>query len=478
MASVFKRGRWVDAQGRRCAKGAPGAKWVESRFYTVKLHLPGEQPKFAKGYTDKGASEQLGGKLERAKAQGLEGLVDPYKQHRKRPLAEHIADWIGELRQLGRDEMYIAPCKARLERLADECGWTVLGDIDADSFCKWRESAVGNADHNREDKASRTIRTMGPVTKNHYLSTLKTFCNWCAHRKQKRMATNPVADVEKVKESDDVRRKRRALSVDELRALLDAVPAHYRLEYQVFMGTGLRRAELLALRWSDVRLNAPHPFIQLRAADTKSDRDDVIPLAAHLAELLAKAKGDADEGDRVVKKLPRIPTHKKYLKAAGIPWLDGAGRRADLHALRHSFGTMLSKSGVSPREVMELMRHTDIRLTMKVYTDPRVFDLSGAVEKLPLNFTASPDAQPALATGTDGRPVDAARRTESATSRSADKDVVRQESAGLRSVPESSQPSKVAGIGGEKRPLTGTPKTAGDGIRTHDVSLGKAAFYH
>ena len=64
--------------------------------------------------------------------------------------------------------------------------------------------------------------------------------------------------------------------------------------------------------------------------------------------------------------------------------------RVDLHALRHTYGTMLSKAGVSPREAMELMRHTDLRQTMKVYTDPRVFDLSKAVEKLPAVSIALP----------------------------------------------------------------------------------------
>jgi hypothetical protein len=53
----------VDAQGRRCLKDAPCAKWVESRFYTIKLHLPGERIKFRKGYTDRAASEQLAAKL-------------------------------------------------------------------------------------------------------------------------------------------------------------------------------------------------------------------------------------------------------------------------------------------------------------------------------------------------------------------------------------------------------------------------------
>src|SRR5206468_10096716 len=133
---------------------------------------------------------------------------------------------------------------------------------------------------------------------------------------------------------------------------------------------------------------------------------DALPLRTDLASVLRKARGDSDDGDRVVTMLPRIPTHRKYLAAAGIAWLDDAGRRADIHCLRHSYGTLLSKGGVSPREAMSLMRHTDLRLTMKVYTDPRIFDLSGAVEKLPMSFGAAPDSQAVKATGTDGKPAD------------------------------------------------------------------------
>ncbi len=81
-------------------KDTPGAKWVESRFWMVKIYIDGK-PKLVKGYTDKQASEQLGAKLQRDKAQGAQGLVDPYKAHCARPLVEHVGDWIAELRQLG-----------------------------------------------------------------------------------------------------------------------------------------------------------------------------------------------------------------------------------------------------------------------------------------------------------------------------------------------------------------------------------------
>ena len=68
---------------------------------------------------------------------------------------------------------------------------------------------------------------------------------------------------------------------------------------------------------------------------------------------------------------------------AGIAYRDDRGLVVDIHSLRTTFGTMLSRSGVPPRVAQQLMRHADIRLTMEVYTDPRLFDLQGAVESIP-----------------------------------------------------------------------------------------------
>ena len=71
------------------------------------------------------------------------------------------------------------------------------------------------------------------------------------------------------------------------------------------------------------------------------------------------------------------------LQQAGIAKRDERGRTLDIHALRTTFGTLLSKGGVAPRTAQAAMRHSDIRLTMQVYTDPKLLDVRGALDALP-----------------------------------------------------------------------------------------------
>ena len=55
----------------------------------------------------------------------------------------------------------------------------------------------------------------------------------------------------------------------------------------------------------------------------------------------------------------------------------------DFHSLRHTFGTLLAKSGVMPQDAQKLIRHSDINLTMGVYDHLRLSDKAKAVCKLP-----------------------------------------------------------------------------------------------
>jgi hypothetical protein len=74
---------------------------------------------------------------------------------------------------------------------------------------------------------------------------------------------------------------------------------------------------------------------------------------------------------------------RKDLQAAEIPYKDSLGRQVDFHSLRHTFGTNLSLAGVKPRVAMELMRHSDLRLTMKTYTDATRLPTADAIDSLP-----------------------------------------------------------------------------------------------
>ena len=71
------------------------------------------------------------------------------------------------------------------------------------------------------------------------------------------------------------------------------------------------------------------------------------------------------------------------LAAAGIDKHDDRGRSLDVHALRHTFGTHLSKAGVPHRVAQAAMRHSSLHLTMNIYTDPTLLDVAGAINALP-----------------------------------------------------------------------------------------------
>jgi len=73
----------------------------------------------------------------------------------------------------------------------------------------------------------------------------------------------------------------------------------------------------------------------------------------------------------------------------------------DFHALRTTYITRLQRAGVSPREAMELARHSDMRLTMKTYTDVAQLPLAATVRKLPSIADTQIDTQTLVA----GRPA-------------------------------------------------------------------------
>ena len=89
--------------------------------------------------------------------------------------------------------------------------------------------------------------------------------------------------------------------------------------------------------------------------------------------------------DTPVFRVPRglVKILDRDLLLAGIPKRDERGWTVDVHALRHTFGTLLSKGGVAPRTAQAAMRHSDVNLTMQRYTDVKLLDVRGALDSLP-----------------------------------------------------------------------------------------------
>ena len=391
MASIIKRAYKVKL---------PSGKVVTRKceHYTIQYRDAAGKIQRVKGYKDKAATVQLAAKLEKARERGEQGLVDQYREHRERPTAEHVAEYVADLKAAGRDEKYIDNADKRLAILIDACGWKTLGDVDPNSFIRWRETAA------KEHVApGRLGKGAAATTLNQYLDPARAITNWCAQPGRlpgipvgKRKVAEVLAGLAKV--SGEKRRKRRALADEQVTALL-AVAGDRAIVYRVGLSIGLRRSEFEALVWGDLHLNAIKPYVQLRAEATKARRADALPVPQSLADDLRRSRPhDATDASKVFPTMPTIEQWKADLAAAGIVYRDDMGRVADFHGgTRKTLCSRMHRAGVPLAVAMRRMRHTDAKLTMVDYTDDAAIGMEAGV--LPELAAATPTTT-ASATGT------------------------------------------------------------------------------
>jgi len=360
---------------------ADGSK-VKTRLWWGKFRHPatGQVVKIALKTADKTAARQILAEHERKAALEAAGLVSPCEKHLKRPLSEHLADFERALQAKGNTEKHVALTLKRTRR--------ILSGIRADYFRDVTPSRV-------EDFLANLQRQgLSAETRNHYLRAIKNFFNWMV--KDGRAPENPIKTLSLVNSRPDRRVNRRALSVDELRRLLETTargPVRYgmtgserALLYRLAVETGLRAYELRSLKVNDFDLDADPPTVTIRAAYAKNRRTDTLPLRLETARSLKQFFTDKGPVERAFQVPPNYDTADMFradLEAAGIPYIDESGRRADFHALRHTFITNLARSGVHPKVAQALARHSTITLTLDRYSHTVLTDLSEAVSVLP-----------------------------------------------------------------------------------------------
>jgi integrase len=297
----------------------------------------------------------------------------------------------------------------------------------------------------------------------------------------------------------------------EVRERLEQLGRERALIYKTLVLTGLRKGELSSLTVAQLHLDEPVPFASLDAADEKNREGNDIPLrddlAADLRDWLAfklerlqqeaRASGEPIPArlphdsslfrvpDRLVKILDRdlvLAGIARRVKVEGkwrIDKRDERGRTIDVHALRHTFGTLLSKGGVAPRTAQAAMRHSDIKLTMNVYTDPKLLDVRGALNTLPvlpIDGANGSERNVSVSTGTDGRGASAPTEARTLALLLAQNPDNRGATLSIAVTPDSrgTSPALAVSVRGDKKkdsltsPVSESP-SRGDWIRTSDL---------
>lgn len=202
--------------------------------------------------------------------------------------------------------------------------------------------------------------------------------------------TNPVAKVKLFSEKDT--QKERILSKEEEAALLAKCPDYLRPIVIVALNTGMRRGEILNLRWKQIDFERR----QIKIVQTKSGKHRVIPVNDVLFQELMKIKKANQIGEYVFSNpktgLPYIEVKKSFKNAcrkAGIEDLR-------FHDLRHTFATRLIASGVDIVTIRDLLGHFSVRITQR-YTHSNQNQMRAAVQLLSRKVLKSPRIEENLA---------------------------------------------------------------------------------
>ena len=375
------------------------------RLWHAKVRLenwPGER-RFSLQTTDKQVAQaKLQDRVRELEREAL-GYLSPctVRQAAQKPLVELVEAFLSAMRAREKSANTLRIYSVTLRKLSRVCGWGRLGDVKASDFCEWRKDCGLRA-----------------KTVNDYMNVWSRFFRWL--KRQKLAVENPFEFIEAVDGRASAREYRRALTADEATRLLATAPHPRCVVYHMILDTGLRRRETKGLRWADVFLGGAQrsdgsvqatalskregsppsgagegargrqATVRIPASLAKNRRAAVREISPELAaDLRALRPMDVATWQLVFPHMvPEVETFQKDLAQAGIPFVDDSGRRLDLHALRKTLGTAMILNGENPRVVMEAMRHSDMRLTMKLYTDAGQLPVGAAVARLPWNNAA------------------------------------------------------------------------------------------
>src|ERR1043166_6248708 len=126
MATLF-RPTWTayyTPNGKRCPKGTPGATRKRGQSNCWHGRYRDEHGKEVKA-----TARQMLAELVRSAELARVGLGDPYARHRSRPIAEHLADYVADLRARGDTPGHCARTAQRVRDVLAEAKATLVEHV-------------------------------------------------------------------------------------------------------------------------------------------------------------------------------------------------------------------------------------------------------------------------------------------------------------------------------------------------------------
>jgi len=227
-----------------------------------------------------------------------------------------------------------------------------------------------------DDYKESRLASVAPATVNRELEVLKHSFN-LADRWGKFFGKNPVSRAGMLPLNNQVER---ILTCKEEERLLEVSPSHLGDIIICALNTGMRKGEVLSLRWDNIDLE--NGVITLQASNTKSKRIRKIPTNSTLRTTLLKLRLKTSGSEYVFLSSDDKPyTRQDSLNRVFIGALNHAGIKGlRFHDLRHTFATRAVESGCSIVALSKVLGHADIKTTMRyAHPDNSINDL---VEKV------------------------------------------------------------------------------------------------
>lgn len=353
----------------------PTLREKSGRYY-VRYYDPGKQPcmvERALGTSKKRAAEKF---LQERSYAYLHGLYDPWSEGTSNNvlLSEAIEKYLCDphLR-----ESTVRSKRYRLEPLSRQHPYMLVSGLTENII---REYCM------RSDLKSET--------RSRYLYEIRKFLAFCGN--QNWISANPAKNILDSLPRHVKREKRTVyefLTHEEVRRLIRAIEADIEMNPRrenrriltdiilIAVTTGLRRGELCGLRWTDVRFDHSarleadeskgYGWIIVRGDEsrqTKTGDEDRVPLVELSYEILNTRRRHSQSSEFVFES-PRgtgqvdgewiSKMFRYYRRLAKLP------DSIHFHSLRHTCASWLAGSGVDIKVIQEILRHTNLKQTLR-----------------------------------------------------------------------------------------------------------------